>query len=115
MSCPATMYASHLAPILGPVFEHMQYRLEKSWAPLIGSNAKPEYTKALTSQDSVAAAAVASRGAEEWFAPYYARCGLFVGDLDSTTAEAAVEKFRVEFTRTFGDILQSALALKGDW
>jgi hypothetical protein len=31
------------------------------------------------------------------------------------TAEAAAEKHRVEIGRTFSDILQGALALKGDW
>jgi hypothetical protein len=35
--------------------------------------------------------------------------------LDNETAEAAVEKYRVEFTRTWSDMVQSALALKGDW
>jgi hypothetical protein len=58
---------------------------------------------------------LAGGGGEDWFTSYYARSGVFVGDLDAVTAEAAVEKFRVEVTRTFSDILQSALALKGDW
>jgi len=50
-----------------------------------------------------------------WFASYYARGGLFVGDLDSVTGEAMVEKNRVDLTRTFADMIQVALALKGDW
>ena len=41
--------------------------------------------------------------------------GLFVGDLDSVIAEAAGDKVRVELSRCFGDTLQAALALKGDW
>jgi hypothetical protein len=46
---------------------------------------------------------------------YYARSGLFVGDLDAVTAESAVEKYRVEVTRIYSDVAQSALALKGEW
>jgi len=38
-----------------------------------------------------------------------------VGDLDTVSAEAAVEKVRVELTRCYSDMLQSALALKGEW
>lgn len=116
LSCPATLYATHLEPFLGPFFEHMQYRLEKTWLPLVnGQTDQQSSTKALTSNDCQAAAAIASRGGDEWFTSYYARAGLFVGDLDATTAEAAVEKGRVEITRSFCDMLQSALALKGDW
>ena len=116
VSCPATLYATHLEPLFGPFVEHMQYRLDKTWSPLIsGQPDSQSSTKALTSSDCQAAAAVASRGDDEWFSSYYARAGLFVGDLDATTAEAAVEKGRVEITRTFCDMLQSALALKGDW
>ena len=40
---------------------------------------------------------------------------MFVGDLDKVTADAAVEKYRVDLSRVFSDVLQSALALKGDW
>ena len=106
---------THLAPILGPVFEHVQYRLEKTWAPYLGPVVAPELCKPMFSSDCEAAAALASRGGEDWFASYYARAGLFVGDLDVVTAEAAVEKSRVEISRTFSDLLQTALALKGDW
>jgi hypothetical protein len=35
--------------------------------------------------------------------------------LDSVTAEAAVEKHRVDLSRTYSDVLQVALALKGPW
>jgi hypothetical protein len=35
-------------------------------------------------------------------------------DLDSVTADASVEKHGVEISRTFSDVLQVALTLKGD-
>jgi hypothetical protein len=116
VSCPSTLYASHLGPLVCPIFEHMQYRLDKSWMPVVGTNGSmAEATRALTTSDCEKAALLASRGNEEWFSYYYAHSGLFVGDLDSVTAEAAVEKHRVEIGRTFSDVLQAALALKGDW
>ena len=93
----------------------MTYRLEKTWQPVIGGAVAGVSTKALFTGDCQAAAAVAARGGDEWFTHYYARAGLFVGDLDAVTAEAAVEKGRVEITRAFCDMLQSCLALKGDW
>lgn len=116
LACPKTLYMTHLAPIIGPVFEHLQYRLEKSWGPVLqqsghgGAGLKPLFTS-----DCEAAASLANQGGEAWFLSYYARSGLFVGDLDGVTAEAALEKQRVELTRTFSDVLQAALALKGDW
>lgn len=118
LSCPATLYASHLAPILGPVVAHMKHRLKHSWAPIIDPTAMapiPDLGKALTSTTCSAAAALAARGGDEWYASFYARSGIFVGDLDSVTAEAAVEKYRAELSRTFSDMLQAVLALKGDW
>ena len=115
LSCPSTMYMTHVAPILGPVLDHMQYRLEKTWQPVIGTGSTPEMCKPLFAADCEAAAALAMSGDGLWFASYYARAGLFVGDLDVVTAEEALEKFRVEISRTFSDLLQSILALKGDW
>jgi hypothetical protein len=38
-----------------------------------------------------------------------------VGDLDAVSAEEAVEKSRVELSRSYSDVLQAAFALKGDW
>ena len=114
LSCPVTLYQSHLSPILGPIFEHLQYRLEKNWRPIL-NNENLELTKPLITSTCDAAAIIASRGGEEWFVPYYARAGLFVGDVDVITAEAAVEKARVELSRSFSDMLQATLALKGDW
>ncbi|OEU17204.1 hypothetical protein FRACYDRAFT_155625, partial [Fragilariopsis cylindrus CCMP1102] len=35
LSCPPPLYPTHLAPIVGPIFEHIQYRLEKSWEPIL--------------------------------------------------------------------------------
>jgi exportin-5 len=121
VSCPSTMYATHLEPLIGPIFEHMRFRLEKSWLPVISPNSSnvngslAEVTRALTTSDREKAAMLASRGGDDWFSYCYAHSGLFVGDLESVTAEAAVEKHRVEISRTFSDILQIALALKGDW
>ena len=65
--------------------------------------------------DCESAAIIASQSGEAWYTSYYARSGLFVGGLDSETAEAAVEKHRVEITRTWSDVIQTALALKGEW
>jgi hypothetical protein len=72
-------------------------------------------SKALCSADCGNVAQIASGGEEKWFSWYYAHAGLFVGDLDQVTSEAAVEKHRVDISRTFSDVLQTALALKGDW
>ncbi|KAL3929587.1 MAG: hypothetical protein SGBAC_012141 [Bacillariaceae sp.] len=111
LTCPKPLYMTHLAPVVGPVCEHMKIRLEKSWEPIL----KAARSRPLSTGDCDAAAAVAQRGGDEWWTEYYARSGLFVGDLDVDTAEAAVEKARIEVTRTFSDVIQSALALKGDW
>lgn len=120
ISCPASMYHTHLEPIVGPTFDHLRYRLEKTWAPIIGGDQstapmQENMTKALTSSDAAAAADIASRGNDGWFEWYYAHAGLFVGDLDHVTSEAVVDKNRVDLSRVFGDTLQVALALKGDW
>ena len=113
--CPATLYSTHLAPLLAPIMEHIRFRLEMSWAPVIEAKGQTEATKALSSDQAAAAAELASRGGDEWFRWYYAHAGLFVGDLDSVTSEAAVEKHRVDLSRAFADCLQVALALKGPW
>ena len=117
LACPKTLYMTHLAPFIGPVFEHLQYRLEKSWQPVMeqASGRSNSSLRPLFTADCEGAANQARQGGEAWILAYYARSCLFVGDLDSITAETAVEKQRVELTRTFGDVLQAALALKGDW
>ena len=109
LSCPSTLYASHLTSILAPLFEHFQYRLQCSWDPIIRSGATDtESTKPLNSDGCVQAAdKLANNNIETWLLSYYARAGLFVGDLDAVTGEAAVEKARVELTRTFADVIQS--------
>lgn len=113
LSCPATLYASHLTSILTPLFEHIQFRLQCSWDPILRSGAAGiESTKPLNSDDCAEAAnRLATGNIETWLPTYYARAGLFVGDLDSVTGEAAVEKARVELTRTFADIIQSGKLL----
>lgn len=114
LSCPSTLYHSHMSPIIIPVLEHMQARLAASWAPILETNYV--YSKAaLSTQTCDAAAAVASRGGDEWFGPYYARGGVYVGELDSVTSETVVEKNRIELTRSFCDVVQVALALKSEW
>jgi hypothetical protein len=113
LSCPSPLYATHLAPIIGPLFEHIRYRLEQTWEPLLQPSdiaITPLFTK-----DCENAAALARGDAEAWYQSYYVRSCIFVGDLDTETAESAVEKYRVEMTRVFSDVVQSALALKGDW
>uniref|UniRef100_A0A7S4J8L4 Exportin-5 C-terminal domain-containing protein n=1 Tax=Odontella aurita TaxID=265563 RepID=A0A7S4J8L4_9STRA len=115
LTCPATLYRSHLSPILEPVFENLMLRLQKSWAPILDVNVSSGLTTALTTPRCGDAAALALTGGDKWFEVYYARGGLFVGDLDAVTAEAAVEKVRVELCRTYSDVLQAVLALKGDW
>jgi hypothetical protein len=120
LSCPPPLYSTHLSPIVGPVFEHIQYRLEKSWQPILqpagnGSTMVPQSCKPLFTTDCESAAMLASQSGEAWYASYYARSCLFVGGLDTETAEAAAEKYRVEITRTCSDVFQAALALKGEW
>jgi hypothetical protein len=61
------------------------------------------------------AAELAKRGGQNWIRSYYARGGVYVGDADSIIGDAVVEKIRVELSRSFSNIIQSALALKGDW
>ena len=117
LACPVTLYQTHLSPILEPVFEHAVYRLQMSWNPVLDSSNATNSTspKALTSTGCDAAAIMAASGGEQWYTAYYTRGGLFVGDMEGVGVEAAVEKVRVELSRTFSDVLQSALALKGDW
>lgn len=114
LSCPATLYQSHLTAILVPLFENIQYRLQSSWDPIIRLGAiSTDSTKPLTSENcSVTVKRLATGNPESWLMAYYARGGLFVGDLDSVTGEAAVEKARVELTRNFADMIQSG---KSTW
>ena len=116
LSCPSSLYQSHMTSILGPVFEHLQFRFQCSWAPILGTGLPAEATKPLFSTTCADAAnQIVRNGTESWLAGYYARGGLFVGDLDSETADAMSEKSRFELTRTFSDMIQSVLALKGFW
>ncbi|KAL3910653.1 MAG: hypothetical protein SGILL_007609, partial [Bacillariaceae sp.] len=83
------------------------------WENVLQSSGEPN--KPMFTKDCEAAAALARDNSEAWYQSYYARSCIFVGDLDNETAESAVEKYRIEMTRVFGDVIQSALALKGDW
>ena len=91
----------------------MRYRLEKTWQNF--GDPLNEASKALTSEFAVRAANLAAAGGDPWFSWYYSHAGLFVGDLDPVTAEAAVEKYRVDVSRALADILQVGFALKGEW
>lgn len=124
LSCPATLYKSHLAPFLRPILEHVQYRLQYTWSPIlqnntttsVGGGSNSSSTPApLSTSGCDAAAILASRGGEEWFRSYYARGGLFVGSLDSVTAEAVLDKARVELGRFTCDVVQAGLGLRGEW
>jgi hypothetical protein len=115
MSCPPSLYPTHLAPIIGPVFEHLCYRLDKTWEHILQPSTNGVSYKPLFTGDCENASTLAINGGEGWYQAYYARSCIFVGDLDYETAESAVEKYRLEVTRVFGDVIQSALALKGDW
>ena len=116
LSCPPPLYQTHVSPIVGPIVEHVKYRLDLSWQPILQpSTTAAQPTKALFTSDCDSAAIVASQNGEGWYASYYARSCLFVGGLDTETADAAVEKHRVEVTRTYSDVIQAALALKGEW
>ncbi|GAX13879.1 hypothetical protein FisN_5Lh226 [Fistulifera solaris] len=118
---PSTLYKTHIEPIMSPIFDHIRFRLEKTWDPVLNANASNAVgdslspRKALTTPDCNRAALLASQGSETWYTWYYGHAGLFVGELDAVTSEAAVEKSVVELSRTFSDVLQVALALKGDW
>jgi exportin-5 len=108
LSCPSSLYQSHIRAILGPVFEHLQFRFQCSWFPILGSGLPTEATKPLFSINCADAAnQLATIGVDQWLIAFYARGGLFVGDLDSVTAEAMSEKARVELTRTFSDMIQN--------
>ena len=108
LSCPSSLYQSHIRAILGPVFEHLQFRFQCSWFPILGSGLPTEATKPLFSINCAEAAnQLTTIGVDQWLIEFYARGGLFVGDLDSVTAEAMSEKARVELTRTFSDMIQN--------
>jgi Exportin-5 family len=93
---------------------HVEYRLEKNWHPIVNPSAE-HLKRPLTSVDCQLAGTLAAACNEKWFSLFYARSGVFVGDLDFVTAEAVVDKCRVELSRTYSDVIQAALALKGDW
>jgi hypothetical protein len=88
--------------------------LEKNWYPIVNPSAE-HLKRPLTSAECQSAGILAAACDEKWFSMFYARSGVFVGDLDLVTAEAAVDKCRVELSRTYSDVIQAALALKGDW
>jgi exportin-5 len=118
LSCPSTLYPSHVSPLLGPLFEHMQYRLQLTWAPILNAAADRNstlLTAPLNVSTCAAASSLAAKKDGNWYATFYARGGLFVGDLEAVSAESVVEKVRVDLTRGYCDMLQSALALRGEW
>ncbi len=118
LSCPSSLYASHVSPLLGPLFEHIPYRLQLTWAPILNiatNQNSTVLTAPLNTSTCTAAASLAEKRDGNWYATFYARGGLFVGDLEAVSAESVVEKVRVDLTRGYCDMLQCALALKGEW
>eukprot|EP00587_Corethron_hystrix_P001604 CAMPEP_0113303620 /NCGR_PEP_ID=MMETSP0010_2-20120614/3961_1 /TAXON_ID=216773 ORGANISM="Corethron hystrix, Strain 308" /NCGR_SAMPLE_ID=MMETSP0010_2 /ASSEMBLY_ACC=CAM_ASM_000155 /LENGTH=1151 /DNA_ID=CAMNT_0000157649 /DNA_START=890 /DNA_END=4346 /DNA_ORIENTATION=- /assembly_acc=CAM_ASM_000155 len=120
LHCPSPLYHSHVAPIITPTLEHLYRRISSSWAPLLISSGPEavlakQTVKALSSQNCVLFARSSTNVTDDWFDAYYARGGLFVGDLDSITSEAMVEKVRLDLTRVLADMLMSSFALKGEW
>ena len=116
LCCPSTLYQSHVLPIATHFFEHMEYRLKYTWLPILGvGGASSENTKPFMTTQCDAVADIAQRAGEEWYTTYYYRSCAFVGDLDAVHGEAVVEKFRVDLSRCYADMLQTSLALKGDW
>ncbi len=116
LCCPSTLYQSHVSPIARNFFEHMEYRLKCAWAPILNpGGASSEATKPFNTSQCDSTAALALRGGDQWYLSYYYRSCAFVGDLEAVNGEAIIEKFRVELSRSYADMLQSSLALKGDW
>ena len=118
VTCPSTLYQTHMTAILGPVFKHLQIRFQYSWGQILGTagGLSAESIKPLFSSNCAEAVnLITTSGVDAWFVAYYARGGLFVGDLDTVTAEAMSNKATVDLTRTFSDAIQTVLALKGSW
>lgn len=113
LSCPPELYRRILSPILAPVVSHLRFRIEKTWNDTLpGDNSSKQ---AMVSSGCNTAADLATRGGDAWYSWYYGHGGLFLGDIDATATEATVEKYRVDLIRTFSDVFQCALALKGEW
>ena len=78
LSCPSTLYPSHLSHILGPLFEHMQRRLQFTWAPLLSSRSTlSDFAKPLTTASCDSVVNLAENGGDEWFTSYYERGGKY--------------------------------------
>ena len=113
LTCPASLYASHLAPILLPILETMRIRLAMSWTTDDKASSSPSSALRTNSLDNVTQ--IFQQEENTFLQWYYGHGGLFVGDLDEARSETVTEKTKIEITRTYCDVLQDALALKGDW
>lgn len=113
LTCPASLYASHLAPILLPVLDSMRVRLAISWSTDEDASCRP--ASAFRTNDLHLVEQVFNQEESVFMKWYYSHGGLFVGDLDEARSETVTEKTKIEITRSYADILQDALALKGDW
>jgi hypothetical protein len=110
---PASLYSTYLTSILGTIFNHASWRLACTWKVI---NGKPGSVPPSSTTSKAAATDCSSgQGSDTWYETYYAYCGLFVGDLDENDSEAITEKTRTELSHCWADMVQSALALKGDW
>jgi hypothetical protein len=43
LSCPSSLYASHVSPLLSPWFEHIPYCLQLTWAPILNVATKKKH------------------------------------------------------------------------
>mmetsp|Transcript_14279 Transcript_14279/g.29330 ORF Transcript_14279/g.29330 Transcript_14279/m.29330 type:complete len:1346 (-) Transcript_14279:24-4061(-) len=110
---PLALYSTYLTTILGTILDHARWRLACTWKVI---NGKVGSVPPSSSSSSAAATDCSSgQGSDTWLETYYSYCGLFVGDLDETDSEAITEKIRTELSHCWADMVQSALALKGDW
>jgi len=78
LSCPSSLYQSHLTPILVPFFTHIQYRLQITWAPVFEQSPNMDRMKPLTTRNCHHAANVASSGEIPWVMEYYPRGGKYL-------------------------------------
>jgi hypothetical protein len=110
---PSSLYSTYLTPILGAILNHASWRLTCTWKVI---NGKPGSAPPSSATSTAAATDCSSgQGSDTWYETYYSYCGLFVGDLDETDSEAITEKIRTELSHCWADMIQGALALKGDW
>ena len=93
----AIYWDSHAAPLL--IHSHILKRRRRRKRSLRKSHTD--------SQEGLLSFAM--RGGNDWKYKYYASGGIFAGYCDAVTSEALIEKYRVDITRSFSDMLQVVL------